>query len=107
MGMNEIYRRIKAFRRRLEQNSMNGLPKLYFCKIDVVACFDNIDHGTLLTIVNEILKQVIYQSNKCRKNILFKSTLHYTQSMGNTSVYFLGKQILHICLEIFRALLMC
>ncbi|KAL4243808.1 Telomerase reverse transcriptase [Abortiporus biennis] len=59
-GPNEIYTKLKDFKTRLCGKDGKGkIPKLYFVKLDVQACFDTIEQGKLL----EILKQIITEDD--------------------------------------------
>ena len=74
---NEIYKKLKVFKARLQQDYASeellvyfcrsaywaltiipARPKLYFVKMDVQACFDTIDQTKLLEILIQILREV-------------------------------------------------
>ncbi|CCM03069.1 uncharacterized protein FIBRA_05189 [Fibroporia radiculosa] len=58
-GSNEIYSRLKTFKTRLLNASVDKtLPKLYFVKVDVQACFDTIEQTKLLGIIREIISEL-------------------------------------------------
>ncbi|KAG8948061.1 hypothetical protein FRC04_010103 [Tulasnella sp. 424] len=58
-GLNEVYAKLKAFRKRnLLPNQT--LPKLYFVKVDVRAAFDTIDQVKLVNILHELLSTEDY-----------------------------------------------
>ncbi|OJT07372.1 Telomerase reverse transcriptase [Trametes pubescens] len=60
-GPNEIYAKLKAFKCRLTGNDPSKkLPKLYFVKVDVQACFDTIEQTKLLDILRELLTEDAY-----------------------------------------------
>ncbi|KAJ3554494.1 hypothetical protein NM688_g3081 [Phlebia brevispora] len=59
-GPNEIYQKLKGFKATLQRDFPQGLPKLYFVKMDVQACFDTIDQTKLLHILVEVLKEEQY-----------------------------------------------
>jgi telomerase reverse transcriptase len=55
MGQLDVYKRILGFKQELE-----GYPEqeLYFCKVDIKACFDSIRQDVLLPILEDIIKEV-------------------------------------------------
>ncbi|THG96236.1 hypothetical protein EW026_g5564 [Hermanssonia centrifuga] len=60
-GPNEVYMKLKAYKTRLLSSSLSGkLPKLYFVKLDVQACFDTIEQTKLLQILRTILSEEEY-----------------------------------------------
>ncbi|THH09180.1 hypothetical protein EW146_g8757 [Bondarzewia mesenterica] len=60
-GPNEIYGKLKAFKSRLAFNNPSGpLPKLYFVKVDVQACFDTIEQAKLLQILRDAISEESY-----------------------------------------------
>ncbi|KAJ8494766.1 hypothetical protein ONZ51_g2140 [Trametes cubensis] len=60
-GPNEIYAKLKTFKDRLTGgNPSAALPKLYFVKVDVQACFDTIEQTKLLEILRELLLEDAY-----------------------------------------------
>ena len=56
-GPGEIYKRLKSFKRRVMREG-GKMPKLYFVKVDVQACFDTIEQGKLLDIILKIISEV-------------------------------------------------
>ncbi len=54
----EIHRSLRQFKVRLLSAHNNVLPRLYFVKVDVKACFDTINQHTLLIILDHILTEV-------------------------------------------------
>ncbi|CEL53334.1 Telomerase reverse transcriptase OS=Bos taurus GN=TERT PE=3 SV=2 [Rhizoctonia solani AG-1 IB] len=62
-GVNDIYRKLATFKAaaRLPDGTM---PKLYFVKLDVRACFDTIDQDKLLQILRHTLTQKAYMVRK-------------------------------------------
>ncbi|KAF8656263.1 hypothetical protein AX16_002699 [Volvariella volvacea WC 439] len=56
----EIYSRLRKFKERLPRNTHGKLPKLYFVKMDVQACFDTIEQGKLLQIIKDLISQDTY-----------------------------------------------
>ncbi|OBZ72156.1 Telomerase reverse transcriptase [Grifola frondosa] len=60
-GPNEVYTKLKAFKSRLAASDPSGkLPKLYFVKVDVQACFDTIEQTKLLEILREAISEDSY-----------------------------------------------
>ncbi|PIL35516.1 hypothetical protein GSI_02244 [Ganoderma sinense ZZ0214-1] len=60
-GPNEIYTKLKAFKTRLTSgNPKAKLPKLYFVKVDVQACFDTIEQTKLLSILRDLISEDTY-----------------------------------------------
>ncbi|PSR75587.1 hypothetical protein PHLCEN_2v9067, partial [Hermanssonia centrifuga] len=60
-GPNEVYIKLKAYKTKLLSSSLSGkLPKLYFVKLDVQACFDTIEQTKLLQILRTILSEEEY-----------------------------------------------
>lgn len=49
--------------------------KLYFVKVDVKACFDTIEQGKLLSILKEIITEVVGSHSVIRGNILSLSRI--------------------------------
>ncbi|KAJ3546316.1 hypothetical protein NMY22_g2104 [Coprinellus aureogranulatus] len=69
LGNDQIYVQLKNFKKSLSDRN-GALPKLYFVKVDVQACFDTIEQTKLLEIIQDLL------SEAC--DILFqKSALNY------------------------------
>jgi telomerase reverse transcriptase len=63
-GKPEIYQEIKAFKMKLMERYPNGLPRLYFCSLDIKACFDSIDQKKLLNIVESVITEMHYTISK-------------------------------------------
>ncbi|KZP22725.1 hypothetical protein FIBSPDRAFT_910389 [Athelia psychrophila] len=59
-GTNEFYAKLKAFKNGLLTNHSGNLPKLYFVKLDVQACFDTIEQGKLLRILRDLIAEDAY-----------------------------------------------
>ncbi|EUC61459.1 telomerase reverse transcriptase [Rhizoctonia solani AG-3 Rhs1AP] len=62
-GVNDIYRKLATFKASLRRPD-GTMPKLYFVKLDVRACFDTIDQGKLLEILTGTLTQRGYMVRK-------------------------------------------
>ncbi|CAE6410670.1 unnamed protein product [Rhizoctonia solani] len=62
-GVNDIYRKLATFKASLRRSD-GTMPKLYFVKLDVRACFDTIDQGKLLEILTGTLTQRGYMVRK-------------------------------------------
>ncbi|GAA5959406.1 hypothetical protein JCM21900_006848 [Sporobolomyces salmonicolor] len=61
----EIYAQLKAFKTKLvAANGGQELPKLYFVKVDVRACYDTIKQAKLLGIVDDVLSETVYWIQK-------------------------------------------
>ena len=61
--MYDIYKKLVEFKSNLGQET----PRLYFCKVDVKSCFDFIDQGKLLDLLQSILSQVFCIQSKNNK----------------------------------------
>ncbi|CAL1716650.1 unnamed protein product [Somion occarium] len=60
-GPNEVYTRLKAFKSHLLSQTTSGiLPRLYFVKVDVQACFDTIEQTKLLSILRDLISEESY-----------------------------------------------
>ncbi|GAA5958254.1 hypothetical protein JCM10213_002618 [Rhodosporidiobolus nylandii] len=60
---NEIFAKLKGYKTRmLEKHS--ELPKIYFIKVDVRACYDTIQQDKLLEIVEGVLSEAVYWVQK-------------------------------------------
>uniref|UniRef100_A0A0W0FMP3 Telomerase reverse transcriptase n=1 Tax=Moniliophthora roreri TaxID=221103 RepID=A0A0W0FMP3_MONRR len=59
-SVDDHYAKFKEFKMRLNRNPDGTLPKLYFAKVDVQACFDTIQQTKLLEILKEILSEDSY-----------------------------------------------
>ncbi|KAF8690235.1 hypothetical protein AX14_003047 [Amanita brunnescens Koide BX004] len=55
-----LYARLKAFKARLPRDADGRLPKLYFVKVDVQACFDTIEQRELLRIIDKLISEDLY-----------------------------------------------
>ncbi|KAG9125666.1 hypothetical protein FRC07_006702 [Ceratobasidium sp. 392] len=62
-GSNDIYRKLSAFKSSVLQPD-GSMPKLYFAKLDVRACFDTIEQDKLLSILRQSLTQDGYMIRK-------------------------------------------
>lgn len=54
LGPNEVYLKLKRFKASLGTRRQ----KLYFVKVDIRACFDTIEQGKLLDVIESVLKEV-------------------------------------------------
>lgn len=54
LGPNDIYVKLKRFKHSLGSRR----PKFYFVKVDIRACFDTIEHGKLLDVIEGVLQEV-------------------------------------------------
>ncbi|TCD64911.1 hypothetical protein EIP91_003447 [Steccherinum ochraceum] len=64
-GHNEVYTKLKTYKVRLESLSPDGsLPKLYFVKVDVQACFDTITQDKLLSILRKLISEDVYVTQR-------------------------------------------
>ncbi|KAF5359331.1 hypothetical protein D9756_003256 [Leucocoprinus leucothites] len=63
-GSDEIYARLIDFKTKVKPNKRGRLPKFYFVKVDVQACFDTIDQGKLLGIIKELISENRYTIRK-------------------------------------------
>ena len=54
----EIHNRLKQFKAALLADHAGILPRLYFVKVDVKACFDTINQQTLLEILDRAVGEV-------------------------------------------------
>ncbi|TFY78051.1 hypothetical protein EWM64_g5960 [Hericium alpestre] len=67
-GLNEIHRRLKSFKAHLlSTHSPAHLPKLYFVKVDVQACFDTIEQKRLLQILKDAITEDSYMLQRYGK----------------------------------------
>jgi len=57
-GMNDIYAKLKAYKRHLVQAKLLGRRRLYMVALDVKNAFDSIPHEKLLKITTELLTEV-------------------------------------------------
>ncbi|KAF4597579.1 hypothetical protein EYR40_008041 [Pleurotus pulmonarius] len=56
----EIHRKLKNFKANLPKDARGKLPKLYFVKLDVQACFDSITQAKLLDILRSLISEETY-----------------------------------------------
>ncbi|KAK7050869.1 Telomerase reverse transcriptase [Paramarasmius palmivorus] len=56
-SVDDHYAKFKEFKTRLPRKADGSLPRLYFAKLDVQACFDTIEQTKLLNILKEILSE--------------------------------------------------
>ncbi|GAA5826431.1 hypothetical protein JCM11251_002363 [Rhodosporidiobolus azoricus] len=64
----EMFTKLKTFKARLmEENEGRQLPKLYFVKVDVRACYDTIQQDKLLAIVEDVLSETVYWIQKYQR----------------------------------------
>ncbi|MBW0481940.1 hypothetical protein O181_021655 [Austropuccinia psidii MF-1] len=63
LGLNHIYTRFKEFRSRLGLS----IPKMYFVKVDIRACFDTIRQEKLLQVINDWFSEDQYVVQKYGK----------------------------------------
>lgn len=70
ISMGDLHPRLKAFKDELEnrasvsQNKPVALPKLYFVKLDIQACFDNIPQKQLLHLITDLVTEESYRITK-------------------------------------------
>lgn len=62
-SVGDIYPRIKAFQERLRATGTT-LPKLFFVKVDITACFDTIPQGALIKLIESIITEPEYRLEK-------------------------------------------
>ncbi|KAJ8072353.1 Telomerase reverse transcriptase [Marasmius tenuissimus] len=60
LGTDDHYTKLKEYKLRLPRNPDGSLPKLYFVKVDVQACFDTIDQTKLLEILRDLISEDSY-----------------------------------------------
>jgi len=63
LSVEDMYPRLQAFRRELQQDVLKGHP-LYFAKVDVKACFDTIPQKRLMELARTIIGAEAYQIAK-------------------------------------------
>ncbi|GAA6042852.1 hypothetical protein JCM8097_007190 [Rhodosporidiobolus ruineniae] len=63
----EIFAKLKTFKTRLHEENGGKLPKLYFVKVDVRACYDTIQQDKLLEIMEDVLSETVYWVQKYSK----------------------------------------
>ncbi|CAK5268459.1 unnamed protein product [Mycena citricolor] len=66
-NVDHVYVRLKTFKQGLLQGNAGRLPKLYFVKVDVQACFDTIPQRKLLEILRNILSEDKYLIHRYAK----------------------------------------
>ncbi|PLW52927.1 hypothetical protein PCANC_05728 [Puccinia coronata f. sp. avenae] len=69
LGLDHIYTGFKSFRSRLGPS----LPKLYFVKVDIRACFDSIQQEKMLEVINRLFSEDHYVIQKYAKMISLKT----------------------------------
>ncbi|KIY69092.1 hypothetical protein CYLTODRAFT_241785 [Cylindrobasidium torrendii FP15055 ss-10] len=67
LGRNDTYTKLKSFKKTMLDLHNQELPKLYFVKVDVQACFDNIDQTKLLEILQQVIRHSHYNMEKYLK----------------------------------------
>ena len=60
----DIYNALKEFKIRLLQTNQNVMPKLYFAKVDIQACFDSINQDQILELIEQVIKDSEYTISK-------------------------------------------
>ncbi|GAA6058467.1 hypothetical protein JCM3770_002740 [Rhodotorula araucariae] len=60
----QIFAKLRAFKRRLLEKHAGEMPKLYFVKVDVRAAYDTIQQDKLLEIVEGVLTETLYWIQK-------------------------------------------
>jgi telomerase reverse transcriptase len=70
-SVGDMHPRLKGFKKQLAQRlplpsakQFGGLPRLYFVKLDIQACFDTIPQQRLLQLVEELVSQESYHITK-------------------------------------------
>jgi telomerase reverse transcriptase len=70
-SVGDMHPRLKGFKKQLTQRlplpsakQFGGLPRLYFVKLDIQACFDTIPQQRLLQLVEELVSQESYHITK-------------------------------------------
>ncbi|KAG2017771.1 hypothetical protein CC2G_007253 [Coprinopsis cinerea AmutBmut pab1-1] len=63
-GSDEVYAKLSAFKKRVSKSENGSLPKLYFVKVDVQACFDSIEQTKLLEILRELISKDTYVTQR-------------------------------------------
>ncbi|KAJ5391980.1 hypothetical protein N7509_007470 [Penicillium cosmopolitanum] len=70
ISMGDLHPRLKAFKGGLDNRSPSlhtkstALPKLYFVKLDIQACFDNIPQKRLLRLITDLVTEESYRITK-------------------------------------------
>ncbi|THV07327.1 hypothetical protein K435DRAFT_605904, partial [Dendrothele bispora CBS 962.96] len=59
-GPSDVYTKLKNLKTNLRRSSGGTLPKLYFVKVDVRACFDTIEQNKLLDILSRLISEDAY-----------------------------------------------
>jgi telomerase reverse transcriptase len=60
----DIYKALKGYKLRLLENNDGFIPKLYFAKVDIQACFDSINQDQLLELIEQVIKESEYTISK-------------------------------------------
>lgn len=82
ISMGDLHPRLKAFKDGLENCSptlhtrSTALPKLYFVKLDIQACFDNIPQKRLLRLITDLVTE---ESYRITKHVEIKPSVNGTQ----------------------------
>lgn len=82
MSMGDLHPRIKAFKEGLQdparasQTKSKNLPKFYFVKLDIQACFDNIPQKRLLRLITDLVTE---ESYRITKHVEIKPSVNGTQ----------------------------
>ncbi|KAK7463508.1 Telomerase reverse transcriptase [Stygiomarasmius scandens] len=63
-GPSDVYAKLKNLKANLRRSYGGALPKLYFVKVDVRACFDTIEQTKLLDILSQLLSEDAYLIKK-------------------------------------------
>lgn len=64
LGKNDIYLNLKEYKQRLNANDclyklLTSSKPLYFCKVDVQGCFDSIDQELLMSLLEDLIAEVL------------------------------------------------
>lgn len=89
MGKDDIYAALKAFKKRLKGNQPL-CPKIYFCKVDIKACYDSLDQTILMKLIDSVIKESEYTiTNYTRLHILSgKVWSKYRKTAENERTHF-------------------
>lgn len=63
-GPDDVYSKIKVFKAALPRDNNGDIPRLYFVKVDVQACFDSIDQTKLLHILRDLISEDMYMTQR-------------------------------------------
>ena len=64
LGLNDIYRCMKSYKKKLLERFGGKIPNLYCCKVDIAACFDTIDQEKLISILERVFTEPEYVVKK-------------------------------------------